>query len=141
VSGTEDLAGQDMLPGKWPEPIITADIYMKTAVTEALEQFEYFIRCIGAKQDGEDELHKERRLYKANMHLFSCLVDAVTIDFLRELQGYNRAWADKFASELKDKLDGEYYAESMWGWAQDLGLDPDSIIEAAKAKFAEKEAT
>jgi hypothetical protein len=79
------------------------------------------------------------RIAKGNMHLFSFLLDAAIVDILLEIQGYSRSWADRIASELDDKFDSEYYGEMVWQWADERGLDPDAIIETAKANFAVKE--
>ncbi|AYR01586.1 hypothetical protein PP639_gp086 [Arthrobacter phage Seahorse] len=143
MSDIEEVAGQDMLPGQWPEPIITADIFIKRSLDEALSQLEYFTAALFSKDEGDESPEaKTSRLRRANMHCFSYLLDAVIADVLIEIQGYSRTWADSMAEALNNKLEwGDYYPEQLWHWATERGLDPEEITEKAKAKFAEKEAS
>lgn len=137
---TEEIAGQKALPGQWPEPVMTADILIKRSIEESISQYTYFTETLTGWRD-QDEAAKERSILKGNMHLFASLLDSVIVDLLQQIQGVNRAWADKAAANLDDALEGgEYYPEMIWVWASERGLDPDAIIEKAKAKLAEKEA-
>jgi hypothetical protein len=145
---TEQLEGQETLPAAFPAPVITADILINKSITEGLSQLEYFrlhlsiFDAEGNRRQEEDEAQKTVRIAKGNMHLFSYLLDSVIADVLMQIQGVNRTWADKAAAELEDKLDGgDYYPEMLWEWAHDRGLDPETIIEKAKARIAEKETT
>ncbi|UYL86638.1 hypothetical protein SEA_RADFAD_83 [Arthrobacter phage RadFad] len=139
MSEIETLTGQDTLPGQWPEPVMTADILIARNLEGALTQYEYFACNFRVKDDEGPE--RDMRIAKGNMHLFSFLLDAALTDLLIEIQGYSRSWADRIASELDDKFDSEYYGEMIWQWAEERGLDPDAIIETAKANFAAKEAS
>jgi len=140
---TEEIAGQDTLPGKWPEPVMTADIIIRRSLEEGLAQLEFFTAALFSKDEGEETAEaRTARLVRANMHCFSYLLDAVLADVLIEVQGYNRAWADSMAAALDQKLDwGDYYPEQLWHWAAERGLDPQKITDEAKAKYAEKEAS
>jgi len=134
-----ELAGQQELPADFPAPVITADILINKSLEEGLSQLEYFTATLGGWRD-TDEAAKERSMLKGNMHLFAYLLDSVIADVLQQIQGVNRAWADKAAGELEDRLEcGDYYPEMLWQWATDRGLDPDSIIEAAKARIEQKD--
>jgi hypothetical protein len=140
---SEEVEGQDTLPAKFPTPVMTADILIKRSIEEGLAQLEYFTGELFSQDEGEESAEaKTARLARANMHCFSYLLDAVISDVLIEVQGYNRGWADSLADALNNKLEwGDYYPEQLWHWANERGLDPESIIEKAKAKLAEKEAS
>lgn len=140
MSDVEEVAGQDTLPGRWPEPIVTADMFIANSITDSLSQFQYFLLSNRGYWEG-DEAARERSILKSNMHLFAFMLDAVIVELLGEIQGYSRTWADRIASELEDKFESDYFYESLWHWAEERGLDPESIIDKAKAKFAEKEAS
>ncbi|MFW0772497.1 hypothetical protein ACLRGI_04945 [Paenarthrobacter nitroguajacolicus] len=134
----QPLEGQEMLPAEFPEPVTTADIKIKQSITEAISQFQYFLGTnppLGEK----DESAKTQGILRSNMHLFAFLLDAVIVDFLREIEGYNQAWADQLANELEGKFDGEYFYESLLEWADERGLDVDEIIEDAKHKLAQRD--
>lgn len=135
-----ELAGQQELPADFPATVITADILINKSITEGLSQLEYFTDCLGPDPEGADAAARERRLLKGNMHLFAYLLDSVIADMLQQIQGVNRTWADKAAAELDDRLEcGDYYPEMLWQWANERGLNPDSIIEAAKARIEQKD--
>ncbi len=137
---TEEIAGQDTLPAEFPTPVMTADILIKRSLEESLSQYAYFTQTLTGWRD-DDEAAKERSILKGNMHLFSSLLDSVIVDLLQQIQGVNRTWADTAAANLDYALEGgDYYPEMIWEWATERGLDPEQITEAAKAKFAEKEA-
>lgn len=134
----EPLAGQDMLPADFPEPITTADIKIKQCITEAISQFQYFLGTNPPLKE-EDEAAKKEGILRSNMHLFAFLLDAVIVDFLREIESYNQGWADQLADQLEDKFDGEYFYESLIEWANERDLDVDEIIETAERKLAERD--
>ncbi|SDW33811.1 hypothetical protein SAMN04487912_102381 [Arthrobacter sp. cf158] len=129
---------QDMLPGEWPEPVVTADMIIERNIKEALTQETYFHLNLADGKAGESDDARELRLVRANMHCFAFLLDAVIVDVLTEVQGYNRAWADSMAAAIDRKLEwGEHYPEMLWQWANDRGLDPEQLGQQAKEKFAE----
>ncbi|UYL88364.1 hypothetical protein SEA_EVEPICKLES_77 [Arthrobacter phage EvePickles] len=139
MSDAEPLEGQDTLPAEFPEPVMTADIFIKRGIEESLSQYAYFTQTLTGWRD-EDEAAKERSILKGNMHLFASLLDSVIVDLLQQIQGVNREWADKAAADLDYALEGgDYYPEMIWQWATERGLDPEEISEKAKAKFAEKD--
>jgi hypothetical protein len=135
---TEVIAGQEKLPGKFPEPVTTADMFIKRSITEALSQFAYFLES-DAPLGEKDEAAKKEGILRRNMHLFAFFMDAVIVEFLREIEGYNQAWADRLANELEGKLEGEYFYESLWDWAVERGLDPEDITETAKHNYAQRD--
>jgi hypothetical protein len=141
VSAVEPIEGQDTLPAEFPEHVMTADILIKRSLDEGLSQLEYFTAALFSNDESDETPEaKTSRLRLANMHCFSYLLDAVIADVLIEVQGYSRTWADSMAEALNNKLEwGDYYPEQLWHWAAERGPDPESIIEKAKAKFAEKE--
>lgn len=134
-----EIKGQETLPAAFPAPIMTADILIKRSLEESLSQYTYFTETLTGWRD-EDDAAKERSILKGNMHLFASLLDSVIVDLLQQIQGVNRAWADKAAASLDDALEGgDYYPEMIWEWANERGLDPDAITEAAKARIEDKE--
>lgn len=134
------MSDEPMLPGEWPEPVITADMLIERNIKEALTQETYFLQSISDRKPDESGDARKLRITQANMHCFSFLLDAVIIDVLIEVQGYNRPWADAMAAAIDSKLEwGEYYPEMLWQWATERGLDPDQIIEEAKAEFAKRD--
>ncbi|WP_284763411.1 hypothetical protein [Arthrobacter sp. efr-133-R2A-63] len=134
------MSEEPMLPGEWPEPVVTADMIIERNIKEALIQETYFHQSLSDRKPDETDEARKLRLVQANMHCFSFLLDAVIVDVLIEVQGYNRLWADTMAAAIDSRLEwGEHYPEMLWQWANERGLDPDQIIEKAKADFAERD--
>ncbi|QAY16184.1 hypothetical protein SEA_SONALI_72 [Arthrobacter phage Sonali] len=141
------MTDQPILPAEFPEPVMTADKLIEQSLKEGIAQLEYFSRNLSIfDEDGtlrteetEPKELRETRLLRGNMHLFSFLLDAVIVDFIKRIQAKDPRWANEVADEVHDRLEcGDYYPEMTWEWATEIGLDPEAIQEEAKARYAKR---
>lgn len=141
----EVLAGQEMLPAEFPEPVLTCDLIIKREITDAIMQQEAWTHYsrqhhekfeLGDKSDASMAAQ-----YRYLMHLQAYIGSAVTVDLLRTIQGMAPGLADDIARQFDWTHESGESGELLWDWAKERGLDPEAIIETAKTTLAEKEAS
>lgn len=143
MSTTPEVAGQEMLPGQWPEPVLTCDLIIQREIKDAFKQWELWTHYssehrknfeIGDKSDAS-----MAGMYRYLMHLNAYIGSAITIDLLRTIQGMAPGLADEIARRFDWLHESGESSEWIWEWATERGLDPEELIESAKAEITEKE--
>lgn len=138
----ELVEGQEMLPGRWPEPVLTCDLIIARELTDALSQQERFSATLKASMkfpvaDKSDAAMAAK--YKMSMHLQAYIASAAIADLLRTIQGMAPGLADQIAREFNDLHESGEQGELLWEWAAERGLDPEEIIETVKHELAQGE--
>jgi len=145
VSGTQEHAGQEMLPGERPEPVLTCNHIIEREIKDAFTQWELWTHYahehrkefeVGDKSDAA-----MAGMYRYLMHLQAYIGAAVTVDLLHTIQGMAPGLADGIARQFDWTHDSGESGELLWDWATERGLDPEELIEAAKAEISKKEAS
>jgi len=132
---------EPMLPGEWPEPVLTCDLILKREITDALSQFEYWTHAMdqsGRFEVGDKSDAAMAAKYKSLMHLQSYIAAAAIADLLRTIQGMAPGIADEIAREFMWTHESGDSGELLWEWAVERGLDPEEIIEDVKHKLAQE---
>lgn len=128
------------IPGiEWPEPVITADLIIKDYLTAALAHSAVQQDAFNTRMDVPREDVEATKLARAKWHnqLYVQLWHASIADLLIQIQTHFPAAADQIARDFVARGEDEGNGEWIWEWATERGLDPESIIEDARAKIAE----
>jgi len=135
---TEQIEGQVTLPAEFPEPVMTCDLIIEREIKDALSQYEYWNHAMNEhmKFDRGDKSDAAMAAqYKWLMHLQSYIGSVTTVDLLQTIQGMAHGIADDIARQFDELHESGESGELLWDWAADRGLDPESIIEDAKASL------
>ena len=138
----EQIDGQETLPADFPDPVMTCDLIIKREIEDALRQGELWRRYMnehmqfdrGDKPDAAMAVQ-----YKSLMHLQSYIGSVTIVDLLRTIQGMAPGLADGIAREFDWLHESGESGELLWDWATERGIDPEAIIDAAKAEIEKKD--
>ncbi|SEI45336.1 hypothetical protein SAMN04487917_101374 [Arthrobacter sp. yr096] len=139
---TESMEGQEMLPGRWPEPVLTCDLIIARELTDALSHQERFSGALSASMEfpvGDKSDAAMAAKYKMSMYLQAYIASAAISDLLRKIQGLAPGLADQIAREFNDLHESGEQGELIWEWAAERGLDPADIINTVKHGLAQEE--
>lgn len=132
------IKGQDMLPAEFPEPVITCDLLIEREIKDALDQQEYWSHAMNQHRKfelGDKSDAAMAAQYKSLMHLQAYIGSVTRVDLLRTIQGIAPGLADGIAREFDFTHETGESGELLWDWATERGIDPEQIIEAAKARI------
>jgi hypothetical protein len=138
----EVLKGQETLPAEFPEPVMTCDLIIEREIRDAFYQFEFWTDAADKARKFEpgDKSDAARAAQcESLMHLHAYIGSSVIVDLLRTIQGMAPGLADGIAREFDWLHESGESGELLWDWAKERGLDPDKLIEEAKAKVAERD--
>jgi hypothetical protein len=144
VSAAEPIEGQDTLPAEFPEPILTCDLIIKREIEDAFTQWELWTHHsrehrkqfeVGDKSDAA-----MAAMYRYLMHLHAYIGSTITVDLLRTIQGMAPGLADDIARQFDWTHESGESGELLWDWATERGIDPEPIIESAKAEIIKRDA-
>ena len=140
-----EVAGQDTLPGEWPEPVLTCDLIIKRELEDAFRQWEFWTHYASEHRQnfevGDKSDASMAGLYRYLMHLNAYIGSAITVDLLRTIQGMAPGLADDIARQFDWTHESGESGELLWDWAVERGLDPDALIESAKTEITKRDAT
>lgn len=140
---TEEVQGQETLPAEFPTPVLTCDLIIKREIKDAFMQWEFWTHYsrehrkkfeLGDKSDAAMAAQ-----YKFLMHLNAYIGSAVTVDLLRTIEGMAPGLADDIARQFEWTHESGESEELLWDWATERGLDPEEIIEDAKAHIEQRD--
>jgi hypothetical protein len=140
---TEPIQGQDTLPAEFPTPVLTCDLIIERELKDAFTQWEYWNHHSKEhwkfeRGDKSDAAMVEQ--YKSLMHLQAYIASAITIDLLRTIQGMAPGLADDIARQFDWTHESGESGELLWDWAKERGIDPETIIDEAKAEIIKRDA-
>ena len=139
-----EIVGQETLPAAFPEPVLTCDLIIERELKDAFTQWEFWTHYSDEHRNrferGDKSDAAMAGLYRYLMHLQAYIGAAVTVDLLRTIQSMAPGLADGIAREFDWLHESGESGELLWDWAKERGIDPEAIIEAAKAELAEREA-
>lgn len=136
------MSDEPMLPGEWPEPVLTCDLIIARELTDAIAQQERFSAALRESMKfpvGDKSDAAMAAKYKVSMHLQSHIASAAIADLLRTIQGMAPGLADQIAREFNDLHESGEQGELIWEWAVERGIDPEDIIETVKHELAQEE--
>ena len=131
---------QPMLPAEFPEPVLTCDLIIKRELTEAFTSQERWIDAMRESHNyavGDKSDAAMAAQYKSLMFLQVFIQSAAITDLLQTIQRMAPGLADGIARDFDSLHESGEVGELLWDWATERGLDPEAIIEEAKAKIAE----
>lgn len=140
---TEEVQGQETLPAEFPEPILTCDLIIERELKDAFTQWEFWTHYsfehrknfeLGDKSDAS-----MAGQYRYLMHLQAYIGAAAIVDLLRTIQAMAPGLADDIARQFDWKHESGESGELLWEWAKERGLDPDALIEEAKAEITKRD--
>jgi hypothetical protein len=143
VSSAEPIEGQGTLPAEFPEPVLTCDLIIERELKDAFTQWEFWTHY--ADEHRKFGLHDKSdaataALYRYLMHLQAYIGSAVTVDLLRTIQGMAPGLADDIARQFDWTHESGESGELLWDWAKERGIDPETIIDEAKAEITKRDA-
>ena len=139
---TEEVQGQETLPAEFPEPVLTCDLIIERELKDAFTQWEFwthYARVAWAFDRGDKSDAAMAAMYRYLMHMNAYIGSATTIDLLRTIQGMAPGLADDIARQFDWTHESGESSELLWDWAKERGLDPDALIEEAKAEIIKRD--
>jgi hypothetical protein len=140
---SEEMEGQDTLPAEFPEPVLTCDLIIERELKDAFTQWELWTHYADEHRKferGDKSDAAQAALYRHLMHLQAYMGSAVTVDLLRTIQGMAPGLADDIARQFDWTHESGESGELLWDWAKERGIDPETIIEEAKAEIIKRDA-
>lgn len=140
---SEEMDGQDTLPAEFPEPVLTCDLIIERELKDAFTQWEFWTHYssqhrkkfeVGDKSDAS-----MAGLYRYLMHLQAYIGAAVTVDLLRTIQGMAPGLSDDIARQFDWTHESGESGELLWDWAKERGIEPEAIIDEAKAEIIKRD--
>lgn len=135
------MSDEPMLPGEWPEPLLTCDLIIERELTDAIAQQERFRAALNESMKfpvGDKSDAAMAAKYKFTMHLQSYIASAAIADLLRTIQNMAPGLADQIAREFNDLHESGEQGELIWEWAAERGLDLEDIIQTVKHELAQE---